>query len=114
MSGLTPTDNSYRVEVSGWDELEHFFVENTSLSWSASDDKQISLHSRILEGSIVFVRLLPSVANLNNVPVAYQVTRLQERNEEGNSAVWIEQLHPRREKRETIVDLLTKEMPPVH
>lgn len=109
-----PSDNSYRVEVSGWNELESFFVERTSLLWDPSEGTQISLHSRIRDGAIVFVRLLQPVTDGNTFPVAYMIRRIEGPDLEGNAKVWIEQLRPRLEKREAKEVLPTKELPPIN
>jgi hypothetical protein len=114
MSWPMPSDNSYRVEVSGWNELESFFVERTSLLWDPSEGTQISLHSRIRDGAIVFVRLLQPVANGNAFPVAYRIRRIEGPDAEGNAKVWIEQMRPQLEKREPREDLLTKVLPPIN
>jgi hypothetical protein len=50
--------DSYRVEVSGWDAKESFFIEKTALEWTPEDKKAIMLRAPIRTGSIVFVRLL--------------------------------------------------------
>lgn len=51
---------SYRVEVSGWDASENFFVEKTGLEWNREEKKEIVLRSFLLEGCVVFVSLLQS------------------------------------------------------
>ena len=54
---------SYRVEVSGWDSSENFFVEKTMLDWGHDEKKEVRLRSVLREGSVVFVRLLQSLAS---------------------------------------------------
>lgn len=54
--------NSYRVEVSGWDASEKFFVEKTALTWGGDEKKEINLRSSLREGSVVFVHLLQAFA----------------------------------------------------
>ena len=51
-------EDSYRVEVSGWDAKENFFVEKTTLEWKPEDKKSMLLRADIRPGCIVFVRLL--------------------------------------------------------
>jgi hypothetical protein len=75
--------NSYRVEVSGWDASESFFVERTMLNWGRDEKKEIHLRSVLREGSFVFVRLLQPLTNGNNFPVAYQAQRIGPRDPEG-------------------------------
>ena len=87
--------NSYRVEVSGWDASENFFVETTILNWSGDEGKQISLRSPVREGCVVFVRLLRPFVNADSIPVAYQVSQLVEQEASGCTTVRLAQLYPR-------------------
>jgi hypothetical protein len=87
--------NSYRVEVSGWDASESFFVEKTMLNWGRDEKKEVHLRSVLREGSFVFVRLLQPITNGNNFPVAYQAQRIGPRDPEGHSRVHLAQLRPR-------------------
>lgn len=89
--------NTYRVEVSGWDCSESFFVEKTSLTWERDAEKLIFLKSNLREGSVVFMRLLQPVLP-NTVPVAYQVARVEltdEQHGKGLRRVTLEQLRTR-------------------
>jgi hypothetical protein len=63
----------YRVEVSGWDEDEMFFVEKSQLAGNDITGRHISLQHKLAEGTIVFVRLLHSTAYQQSCPAAYQV-----------------------------------------
>lgn len=87
--------NSYRVEVSGWDASETFFVEKTMLNWGRDEKKEVHLRSVLCEGSVVFVRLLQPLTNGNGLPVAYQAQRIGPRDTEGHSRVHLAQLRPR-------------------
>ena len=95
MDFTTEQSNSYRVEVSGWDASENFFVEKTMLNWGRDEKKEIHLRSALREGSVVFVRLLPPIANGNNFPIAYQAQRIGPRNADGHARVHLAQLRPR-------------------
>lgn len=88
--------NTYRVEVSGWDSSETFFVEKTALTWERDAEKQIILKSNLREGCVVFVRLIQPVLP-NTVPVAYQVARVESMSEqhEGLRRVALVQLRTR-------------------
>jgi|HubBroStandDraft_6_1064221.scaffolds.fasta_scaffold545233_2 hypothetical protein len=92
---------SYQVEVSGWDASERFFVEKTTLDWSHEAQKQICLRSSIAQGCVVFVRLLQSLADGNNFPIAYQATEVAEKDAEGRARVRLAQSRPRPSFRET-------------
>ncbi|HXZ13183.1 MAG TPA: hypothetical protein VEG64_12400 [Candidatus Sulfotelmatobacter sp.] len=87
--------SSYRVEVSGWDASENFFVEKTVLDWRGEGKKRIALKSKLREGSVVFVRLLQPLANKNNFPIAYQAAEVGARDNSGRVPVSLERLRPR-------------------
>jgi hypothetical protein len=93
--------DSYRVEVSGWDAKQNFFVEKTVLNWKPEDRKAISLRSAIRVGTIVFVRLLQPASNGSNFPIAYQVLTSTAKDERGAIHVSLERLRPRATNRET-------------
>jgi hypothetical protein len=63
----------FRVEVSGWDEEEIFFVEKSHLAWDEIVGKHISLRHMLPEGAIVFVRVLQPIAVRQAPPMAYKV-----------------------------------------
>jgi len=63
----------YRVEVSGWDENEAFFVEKSDLSWDEFAGKHISLERMLPDGAMVFVRTLHAEGSLQAPPVVYKV-----------------------------------------
>lgn len=102
MNFTTDQANSYRVEVSGWDASENFFVEKTMLNWGRDQKKEIQLRSALREGSVVFVRLLQPLASSNNFPVAYQPQRIGPRNTEGQSRIHLAQLRPRPPYKQTL------------
>lgn len=87
--------NSYRVEVSGWDAKENFFVEKTVLDWKGEGKKRIVLRSSLREGCIVFVRLLQPMANGSNFPIAYQAAEVGLKDDGGRADVCLERLRPR-------------------
>ena len=43
LSARYPITNLYRVEVSGWDKNQTFFVEKSELEWSEESGKQVTL-----------------------------------------------------------------------
>ena len=93
--------NSYRVEVSGWDASENFFVEKTTLHWSGDESKEVSLRSPVREGCVVFVRLLQQLAHTDTIPIAYHVAKLIERDTRGCTTVRLAQLYPREPAKQT-------------
>jgi hypothetical protein len=94
-------NTSYRVEVSGWDARENFFVEKTFLEWSREERKEVSLRSPLREGCVVFVRLLQPLTNGNNFPIAYQAVGVTSKEPSGNVRVRLAQLRPRASFKET-------------
>jgi len=94
--------NSYRVEVSGWDARENFFVEKTSLAWAHEGRKEVSLRSPLRQGCVVFVRLIQSLTQHSSFPVAYQAVAIDGKNALGRARVSLQQLHPRSRSEENI------------
>jgi hypothetical protein len=86
--------SSYRVEVSGWDSREIFFVEKTTFQWTNSGEKSVGLMSRLREGCVVFVRLIHAFAENANFPVAYRVLSITSCDGDGRGCVRLVQLHP--------------------
>jgi hypothetical protein len=94
LSQETASLGSYRVEVSGWDAFDAFFVEKTTLDWSRADKKEISLRTALREGTVVFVRLLQEFSKADSFPIAYRAATVETR-ESGRIFVQLERLHPR-------------------
>jgi hypothetical protein len=87
----------YRVEVSGWDRAENFFVEKTTLDWNHEGKKDIALRAEVREGSVLFVRLLQTTVDVNNIPIAYQAAKIASKDSNGRTRLWLERLRPRSE-----------------
>ncbi len=101
MKDPTEMENYYRVEVSGWDASENFFVEKAVLHWGEHGDKDLRLRSSLREGCVVFVRVLQRFSNTEAIPVAYQVAKLSGPDDEGCTVVRLAQLYPRPSLRQT-------------
>ena len=86
--------SSYRIEISGWDQAEDFFVEKTELDWSEQHGKRVYLRHSLRPGSLVFVRLIHPTAGQNS-PVAYQVEKVTRADPNGVTEVHLAQLTPR-------------------
>ena len=95
MSFRGPAASSYHVEISGWDALERFFVENTTLTWSETDGKKVLVRQRLREGTVVFIRLLEHEPSNHAFPVAYRVHGVGLPDVRGCREVTLVQLHPR-------------------
>jgi hypothetical protein len=93
--------NRYRVEVSGWDATDAYFVEKTTLDWSGGDDKEISLRPAMREGAVLFVRLLQQFGTADSLPIAYRAAGVRIA-ENGRSIVQLDRLHPRAPFKEAI------------
>src|SRR5215510_13288576 len=72
----TATTTSYRVEVSGWDSTQSFFVEKADLEWSDTGEKVVVLLHELQEGTILFVRLLQPISPDRSHPVPYTAERM--------------------------------------
>ncbi len=64
--------NGYRVEVSGWDAEERFFVEKSTLIWSEKTGKRVALQAVVQAGSVLFVRLTQPMGGGSGFPVPYR------------------------------------------
>ncbi len=91
---------SYRVEVSGWDALEGFFVEKTTLDWGKNTQQEIRLRSTLREGCVVFVRLLQPMDEGAHFPVAYRAVKLMAKDADGWTRISLAQMRPRASYRE--------------
>jgi hypothetical protein len=100
------SSSSYRVEVSGWDEKENFFVEKTTLDWSEADGKTIAVRSSVRLESVVFVRLIQPLGGGTGFPVPYRAVKVSSNFLNNGLTVKVEQLQPRMAFRETADTLL--------
>jgi hypothetical protein len=91
-SVIAPT--SYRVETSGWDVDENFFVEKTDLEWT-EEEKTIHLQHAVRKETVVFVRLMGMDVQENTFPVAYQAASVNYRMHERYYDVSLLQMLPR-------------------
>ena len=73
LTGVITGVDHFRVEVSGWDEEEVFFVEKSDLAWDEFAGKYVSLRHMLPEGAIVFVRMLQPTSLRQSSPMAYKV-----------------------------------------
>lgn len=87
--------DSYAVEVSGWDVSETFFVEKTDLTWTADGVKEIGLRRPVREGSVIFVRLMQPLGSEDSYPIACQAVKVIEPTANGRSTIQFAQLRPR-------------------
>ena len=86
---------AYRVEVSGWDRTQEFFVEKTDLQWSEESGKLVLLSHVVTPGALLFLRLLHPTSLDRTHPVPYQADPVGEETENGQYLVRLVQAHPR-------------------
>jgi hypothetical protein len=99
----------YRVEVSGWDAKENFFVEKTSLDWKEREGKTVALHAAVRVDSVLFVRLLRPLGGGADFPVPHRAVRVEEREKDASCKdVGLEQLQPRQGVRDRVEETLER------
>ena len=101
MDTQTAEVKCYRVEVSGWDASESFFVEKAWLDWGHGTQMEIKLLSILREGCVVFVRLLQPVDDGANFPVAYRTLKMTARDTDGWARIFLAKVQPRASYKET-------------
>jgi hypothetical protein len=72
LSARFPIAGMYRVEVSGWDENQAFFVEKSDLEWNEDSGKLVVLCNAVPDRALVFLRLLQSLGADRSHPVPYE------------------------------------------
>lgn len=100
-TGRVGERNGYRVEVSGWDAKECFFVEKSTLAWTEMAGKTVALKALVRIGSVIFVRLVQPLGGGSGFPVPYRAVKMEAEREGRGSVVTLEQLQPRMAFRET-------------
>jgi hypothetical protein len=83
---------SFRVEVSGWDMDQQFFVEKTELDWYDGENKSIHLRTPVKRGAVLFVRLLEKGSSGQGFPVAYEANQILPENGPFGFAVELKRL----------------------
>jgi hypothetical protein len=106
IGGAAGSSSSYRVEVSGWDDKENFFVEKTTLDWSEADGKTIGVRSSVRLESVLFVRLIQPLGGGAGFPVPYRAVKISSNYLNDRVTVKVEQLQPRMAFRETAETLV--------
>jgi hypothetical protein len=72
LSARFPITSLYRVEVSGWDKSQTFFVEKSELEWNEESGKHVTLSSAVPDGSVVFLRLIQPLSADRSQSVPYE------------------------------------------
>ncbi|HMD30532.1 MAG TPA: hypothetical protein VKG84_01400 [Candidatus Acidoferrales bacterium] len=84
----------YRVEVSGWDRDERFFVERAALEWRDGGQKRVLIHRNVRNGAMLFIRLLENSSPSSSFPVAYRVREVCDRDGGTAYEVTLRQIWP--------------------
>jgi hypothetical protein len=71
-SARFPITGLYRVEVSGWDKNEAFFVEKSEMEWNEGSGKRVKLSNAVPDGAVIFLRWLQSLRTEPTRPVPYE------------------------------------------
>jgi hypothetical protein len=95
MADTKNESNGYRVEISGWDAEERFFVEKSTLVWNERKGKTVALKSVVREGSVLFVRLTQPLGGGSGFPVPYRAVECEFKNAGTGRVLTLEQLKPR-------------------
>ena len=72
LADTLPLTGCCRVEVSGWDEDEIFFVEKSELSWDEFAGRDIAIKHMLADGTLIFIRMLQPTSQQRSFPVAYE------------------------------------------
>ena len=96
MDSIGKLQSSYRVEVSGWDASEDFFVEKTLLDCRGGEQKEITLAAPVRQGCVLFVKLLLTFMSGSNVPIAYRAASVIGNQADGRLLVSLAPLRRRR------------------
>jgi hypothetical protein len=96
-SARYPVTSLYRVEVSGWDSQQSFFVEKSDLEWSEETAKSVALSHMLGEDARIFVRLLQHTAPDRSDAVAYEADFVG-RTQDGKNQFRLTQAQPRLEE----------------
>jgi hypothetical protein len=71
-SARFPITGLYRVQVSGWDKNEAFFVEKSEMEWNEGSGKRVKLSNAVPDGAVIFLRWLQSLSAAPAQPVPYE------------------------------------------
>ena len=108
MSASTKSERLYKVEISGWDSDENFFVEQTQLAWSEQNQKKIVLRHRVTSGAMIFLRLAERATLPANLPIAFRAGHIQAGLMQNTTEVQLEQLWPWQSEQESLSGARTR------
>lgn len=82
MTSRETEQTSCRVEISGWDAAENFFVEKTVLRRCDDGSQKALLHTLLRVGALGFARLTDEPTPDRAVPITYQVATIKENSQQ--------------------------------
>lgn len=94
MASKTMYEPGSRVEVSGWDIGEEFFVEKGVLFFGGDGIQRIILQAWLRVGSLVFVRSSDGGSASRSVPVTFRVASISENSAPAGWEIFLRQVHP--------------------
>jgi hypothetical protein len=97
--GLPPSN--LPVEVSGWDDEKHFFVEKSELEWGHAGRRTVSLRCPLHIGSMVFVRSRASNSPRKGYPIAHRAESVEPCPEPGAFRVRLVESEPKHARLDT-------------
>jgi len=103
LSARFPLAGLYRVEVSGWDQNQAFFVEKSELEWNEESGKRVALTNAVPDGAVIFLRLLQSLSADRSHPVPYEAEFLAETSE-GHRQFRLHPVSPRTVERVRLIN----------
>lgn len=95
MASQEMEQTSCRVEISGWDAGENFFVEKATLCRCEDSSRKVLLHTALRVGSLVFVRVADEPSAKRSIPVTYEVAMIHGNFLRGAREIRLTQRHPR-------------------
>jgi hypothetical protein len=84
------------VEISGWDDEKHFFVEKSELEWGHAGCRTVLLRCPLHIGSMVFVRSRASSSPRKGYPIAHRAESIEPSPEPGAFRVRLVESEPQR------------------
>lgn len=97
---------SCRVEISGWDAAENFFVEKTVLRRCDDGSQKALLHTLLRVGALGFARLTDEPTPDRAVPITYQVATINGKFSAAGEETQLRQRHPRQSPWKELPDFL--------
>lgn len=101
MSSQSLPPSNLPVEVSGWDDEKHFFVEKSELEWGHAGRRTVMLRCPLHIGSMVFVRSRASSSPRKGYPIAHRAEAVEPCPEPGVFRVSLVESEPKRAHMDT-------------